>query len=231
MTGGLLLVNKSSGPTSYDLIRWIKRKTKHVTPQPKIGHCGTLDPLASGLMIILLGKATKTQSQWMGRDKVYRCSLRLGVSTDSADITGKILETRPAPAVTAAQLDAVRAEMIGPQMQVPPMYSALKVEGTPLYKLARKGQTVERKPRPITIHSLEFLSMNGDDIEFRVHCSSGTYVRTLVEDIASKLGTIATMASLVREKIGEFSLIDAIPDEDLKTMEQEQIFEKLRAVA
>jgi tRNA pseudouridine55 synthase len=108
MNGGLLLVNKSSGPTSYDLIRWIKRKTKHVVPQPKIGHCGTLDPLASGLMIILLGKATKTQAQWMGRDKVYRCLLRLGVSTDSADITGKILETRDVPAVTSEQLDAVR---------------------------------------------------------------------------------------------------------------------------
>ena len=231
MMEGLLLVNKPSGPTSYDLIRWIKRKTGGTTPHVKIGHCGTLDPLASGLMILLLGWATKKQGALMGHDKVYRCGLTLGLKTDSGDITGKTIATAPVPTLDATRLSAIAQKMTGPQLQTPPMYSAIKKEGTPLYKLARKGQTVERRPRPVTIHDFSFLGTVAlDRLEFRVRCTAGTYVRTLAEDVGAALGSVATMASLVREKIGDFSLDDAIDGERLKKMDASQIAEALRPV-
>ncbi len=228
MIEGLLLVNKPSGPTSYDIIRWIKRKIKNV----KIGHCGTLDPLASGLMIILLGRgATKKQGDLMGRDKVYRCGLTLGLKTDSGDITGKKIAEASVPSINSEKLSAVAKKMTGPQLQVPPMYSALKVEGTPLYKLARKGETVERKPRPITVHDFQFLNSSQEKLEFRVHCSSGTYVRVLAEDVGEALGSVATMASLVRESIGDYQLKDSLDGEQLKEMDEAQIAAALRPVS
>lgn len=221
---GLLLVDKSSGPTSYDLIRWIKRTIK----KNKIGHCGTLDPLASGLMLILIGReATKKQTSLMKQEKVYKCGMRLGLATETGDITGKIVETRPVPAIDKNILDHIQKKFTGSQMQTPPMYSALKKEGVPLYKLARQGKTVERAPRPITIHALDFLKTEGVEWEFRVKCSSGTYVRTLVEDIAKEMGSIATMASLVREKIGNYELGQAISGEELKSMSEDQVLKCL----
>lgn len=228
MIEGLLLVNKPSGPTSYDLIRWIKRKIKDV----KIGHCGTLDPLASGLMLILLGRgATKKQAALMGRDKVYRCGLTLGLKTDSGDITGKTVQTAPLPPIDSQRLSALAAKMTGSQMQTPPMYSALKKEGTPLYKLARKGEIVERAPRPITVHAFTFLDSTSDRLEFRVHCSSGTYVRTLAEDVGEALGSVATMSSLVREKIGDYSIDEALSGDNLRDLEPQQIVDALRPVS
>ncbi len=172
---GFILVDKPSGPTSYDMIRWVKRIVKGV----KIGHCGTLDPLASGLLIILLGKATKKQSQFMGLDKTYRCHMRLGIQTDSGDITGKVIQEAQVPNLNSEMIQTIFQKMTGPQLQIPPMYSALKVQGTPLYKLARKGVVVKRDPRPIQIFSLDLLNVTDNkEIEFKVHCSSGTYVRT-----------------------------------------------------
>src|SRR5262245_59393007 len=139
MTGGLLLVDKPSGPTSYDLVRWIKRSVKDT----KIGHCGTLDPLASGLMLILLGKATKKQSTLMSQEKVYLCGMRLGESTDTGDMTGNVTQTAPVPAIDAADLERVAKKFVGTHLQTPPMYSAIKQSGVPLYKLARRGKVVE----------------------------------------------------------------------------------------
>lgn len=226
MMEGLLLVNKPSGPTSYDLIRWIKRKTKDV----KIGHCGTLDPLASGLMLILLGRATKKQSLLMGQDKTYLCGLTLGLKTDSGDITGKKIATGPALITDPSLLPLLASKLTGPQLQIPPMFSAVKIDGTPLYKLARKGQSVERKPRSITLHELDFLSHSGDFLEFRTRCSSGTYVRVLAEDIGQGLGTVATMKSLLREKIGSYSVADAIPGDQLKEWDSVQLEAHLQPI-
>ncbi|MCG3203666.1 MAG: tRNA pseudouridine synthase B [Elusimicrobia bacterium] len=217
MLEGLLLVNKPSGPSSYDLIRWIKRKIKDVNPKPKIGHCGTLDPLASGLMLILLGKATKKQGQLMGFDKTYLCELILGCKTDSGDITGTTVATGP-KTIDSSLLSLLGAKFIGSQSQIPPMYSAIKINGTSLYKLARKGQTIERQPRPITVHSLEILGHSDDVLTFRVSCSSGTYVRVLVEEMGEALGTVATMKSLVREKVGPYGLHQSMEGDKLKEL-------------
>ncbi len=222
-SSGLLFVHKPSGPSSYDMIRWIKRHLKDV----KIGHSGTLDPLASGLMIILLGKATKLQSQFMGLDKVYRCRMRLGVKTDSGDITGNVLQEGPVLPVSPIDIERVFKNFVGEVKQTPPMYSALKHEGTPLYKLARRGIEVDRPERTITIHSLVFLDiLSPTDIVFRVHCSSGTYVRSLVEEFGAALGACATVVELVRESIGRFSLDQAISGESLKTMTADEVWAK-----
>lgn len=221
---GLLLVNKPIGPTSYDMIRRIKRALKPA----KIGHCGTLDPIASGLLIILVGKATKRQSSLMGQEKVYRCTMKLGLKTDSGDTTGKTVEEKPVPALSKEIIEQTLTRFEGEQTQIPPMYSALKVQGTPLYKLARKGETVERKPRTIQIREISFLGLTADSIDLRVTCSTGTYVRTLVEDIGAALGSVATMSALVREKIGDFSIADAVSGDDLPAFTREQIFERLK---
>jgi tRNA pseudouridine55 synthase len=223
---GILLISKPSGPTSYDMIRWVKRA---VYPT-KIGHAGTLDPLASGLMILLFGKATRQQSTFMGLDKTYRCRMKLGIKTDTADITGTVTSTSPVPPITRDVIAKVFVDSLGPQSQMPPMYSALKVGGTPLYKLARKGKTVERKSRTITLHTLDLLDLTTDEIEFRVRCSSGTYVRTLVEDFAIKLGTVGTMTFLHREKIGDHLVEDAVPGATLRTMTLADVISAARPV-
>lgn len=223
---GFLLVNKTSGPTSYDVIRWVKRACGRL----KIGHSGTLDPLASGLLILLFGKATKQQAFFMGHDKTYRCQMRFGVRTDSGDITGRGLEHRPITVLAETDIRTVLSSFTGLQQQIPPMFSALKHEGTPLYKWARKGKTIDRKPRSITVHSIELLSKGREnDIEFRVTCSPGTYIRTLVEDIGRKCGTVATMVSLVREAIGPYRLETAIPAESIPSLSLDRFRELLTA--
>ncbi len=223
---GFLLINKPSGPTSYDMIRWIKRKSKGV----KIGHAGTLDPLATGLLVVLLGKATKRQSDVMGRDKTYRCRLRFGVKTDSGDITGAVLETST-NLPTEEQAFRATSRFLGQMNQIPPMYSALKKDGVPLYKLARAGKTVERKSRSITLQWIEPVAMNGSDFEFRVKCSSGTYIRTLVEDIGVAAGCGATMTGLVRESIGSLRIEDAIPGDELRELDEAGIDTRVMALA
>lgn len=227
LSEGFLLVNKPSGPTSYDLIRWVKRNLKGV----KIGHCGTLDPLASGLMILLFGRsATKRQDELMHQDKIYRCTLKLGEKTDSGDRTGAVIETRSVPAFDRARIETVLQGFVGERQQVPPMYSALKVNGVPLYKLARKGDVIERKPRTIRILSIELIGHTADAIEFRTQCSSGTYVRTLAEEIAEALGTVGTMAALEREAIGSFSVADALPGERMREMNAAQLEQELKPI-
>jgi tRNA pseudouridine55 synthase len=250
---GLLLVAKPSGPTSYDLIRW----AKHAAPGVKIGHCGTLDPMATGLMILLFGRATKSQDNLMHQPKTYRGTLRLGIQTDSGDITGAVIAEAAVPVVTAALLDVVARDMVRDHEQTPPMYSAVKVNGTPLYKLARKGETVERKSRTITIFSFEFLNTPsfpkvpvgnhpliekggfpienfGNDgiceISFRVRCSSGTYVRTLAEDIGRRLGSMATLSALEREEVGAYHVNAAIPGDSLRHLTTAGLEQKLLPV-
>ena len=205
---GLLLINKPSGPTTYDLIRWLKKNLKGV----KIGHCGTLDPLASGLVILLLGRATKQQAQIMGCDKTYRCTMKLGLQTDSGDVTGQIIQRAEIPQISEDALEEKLNFFIGRHEQIPPMFSALKHKGKPLYKWARKGVILPRLPRSIEIKKLEFLAWSQErgELEIRVHVSSGTYIRTLAEDIGKKLGSCATLTALNRETLGPFSLEDAL---------------------
>ncbi len=216
---GLLLVDKPAGPTSYDIIRWIKPKLGGA----KIGHAGTLDPLASGLLIVLIGKATKRQDDVMGSDKIYRCRLKFGVRTDTGDVTGRTLETSAAPAPESERVWRVISGFAGDHMQTPPMYSALKQKGVPLYKLARQGKTVERQPRPVAIRWIEPLDASGDEASFRVRCSSGTYIRSLVEDIGAAVGGGATMSALTREAIGSFTIDRATPGDRLRQLDADAL--------
>lgn len=226
---GLLLVDKPSGPTSYDVIRAVKRV---VVKGTKIGHCGTLDPMASGLLILLFGKSTKKQSLIMGQDKIYLTKIQFGVKTDSADVTGHKIAEAALPIMDPNAIALALRKLSGERDQIPPMFSALKVEGTPLYKLARKGEVIERKPRRIRIDAIELLNvLLPDTIEIRVRCSSGTYIRTLAEEIGAALGTVGTMKSLVREQIGKFSLSDALPGNDLFKLNESALREKVRMVS
>lgn len=209
---GLLLVNKPSGITSFKVVSII-RKTLKVK---KVGHCGTLDPLAVGLMIVLVGKsATKQQDKFMKQDKVYYAKIKLGIKTDTGDLEGQIISQSDFSNITLEQIKSVCNSFIGETEQEPPMYSALKVNGKKLYELARKGITVERKKRKITIYNIDILSFNGNEIEIRVKCSSGTYIRVLAQDIGTKLKTDATLSFLRREQIGPFSLDNAVSLENL----------------
>ena len=182
----------------------------------KAGHCGTLDPLASGLMIVLVGKYTKLQDKFMKQDKVYYATVKLGIKTDSGDLDGKIISQSDFSHITKDLIEQTCKQFVGKISQVPPMYSALKVNGQKLYELARKGITIERKPREITIYDIDLTEYQKDSFSIRVKCSSGTYIRTLAEDIGTKLNTDTVLINLVREEIGNYKLTDAINIDDIK---------------
>ncbi len=209
---GLILVNKPVGITSFKLVHIIRKKLN----VKKTGHCGTLDPLASGLMIVLVGKYTKLQDKFMKQDKVYHATIRLGLKTDSGDLDGKIISQSDFSHVTKELIGQVCKSFIGKIKQIPPMYSALKVNGQKLYELARKGITVERKPREITIYSIDLTDYQKDNFSIRVKCSSGTYIRTLAEDIGKKLNADTVLINLIREEIGNYKLSDALNIDDIK---------------
>lgn len=223
---GFLLVNKPAGPTSYDMIRRIKKTLRGA----KIGHAGTLDPLASGLLVVLLGRATKLQDRFMAMEKTYVCKMKLGVQTDTGDLAGAPIQEKPVPNLSADEVKKILESFQGPRMQIPPMYSALKKDGQPLYKLARKGETVERPPRPIVLHEIKLLDWTSPVIHFSVRCSSGTYVRTLVEDFGEALGSCAVTIELIRSKIGPYSIDEAIQGDDLPNQTAEQIARLTRAI-
>ena len=216
---GLLLVNKPVGITSFKLVHIIKKKLN----VKKAGHCGTLDPLASGLMIVLIGKYTKLQDKFMKQDKVYYATIKLGIKTDSGDLDGKIVSQSDFSHVTKDLAEKACKSFVGKIKQIPPMYSALKVNGQKLYELARKGITVERKPREITIYDIELVDFKEDTFSVRVKCSSGTYIRTLSEDIGTKLNTDTVLINLVREEIGNYKLKDAVNIEDIKENSPEHL--------
>lgn len=209
---GLILVNKPSGITSFKVVHIIRKKLN----VKKVGHCGTLDPLASGLMIVLVGKYTKMQDKFMKHDKVYYATIKLGIKTDSGDLEGNIISQSAYSHVTKESIIQTCNSFIGKIQQIPPMYSALKVNGKKLYELARKGITIERKPREITIYSIDLIDFKDDKFSIRVKCSSGTYIRTLAEDIGIKLNTNTVLANLVREEIGDYKLSNAINIDDIK---------------
>jgi tRNA pseudouridine55 synthase len=203
---GVLLVDKPSGFTSHDVVA----KIRNFFRIKKVGHGGTLDPSATGLLIILLGRATRVSDRIMGADKVYEGVMRLGISTSTQDADGEVLETKPAGHITDDQILAEMKKHIGDQMQMPPMVSAIKKNGVPLYKLARKGEVVEREARLIHVYSYNMLARRGDEVDFNLKCTKGTYVRTLCEDIGQSLGCGAHLQSLRRTASGKFNLADAL---------------------
>src|SRR5664279_1618817 len=197
---GAILVDKPAGPTSHDVVDAIRRKFGI----KKVGHCGTLDPNATGLLIIVLGRGTKLSERLMGDDKVYEGTIKFGEETDSYDSDGELTASLPVPLLTLDQLNEEAAKFIGDQMQIPPMVSAIKKNGVPLYKLARKGIEVERKPRFVRVYDYEIPKIALPDIDFRVVCSKGFYVRTYAHDIGQKLGCGAHLTSLRRTRSGHF---------------------------
>jgi tRNA pseudouridine55 synthase len=202
---GVLLVDKPSRLTSHDVVDRVRRRFGF----KKVGHCGTLDPAATGLLIVVLERATKLQDRLMSADKTYEGAMLLGVSTDSQDADGQVIAEKPVPPLTAEEIEAVFAKFRGDIQQVPPMVSALKHQGTPLYKLARKGQTVEREPRLVHIYDLRVLDLALPRIAFRAACTKGTYVRTLCSDIGDALGCGAHLSELRRTRSGKFDVNDA----------------------
>jgi tRNA pseudouridine55 synthase len=199
---GVLIVNKEIGWTSHDVVA----KVRGLLGGAKVGHAGTLDPAATGVLPLLIGKATRVAEYLVGWDKEYRAVLRLGETTDTQDATGTVLQQVDTAGVSAEILDGVVARFRGPQKQMPPMYSAVKVAGRPLYKSARAGETVERAERDIVIHELEVTAVNGRDIALRVVCSKGTYIRTLCADIGQALGVGGHLLSLERTRVGSLTI-------------------------
>ncbi|HXT40075.1 MAG TPA: tRNA pseudouridine(55) synthase TruB [Candidatus Angelobacter sp.] len=204
---GALLIDKPVGPTSHDVVDAIRRRFQI----RKVGHCGTLDPNASGLLVIVLGRGTKLSEKLMSSDKVYEGTLKLGETTSSYDADGELTGSLPVPPLTVEQLNELAATFVGDQMQLPPMVSAIKKDGVPLYKLARKGIEVERKERMIHIYNFRFTSYHEPLGQFRIACTKGTYVRTLAHDLGQKLGCGAHLAALRRTASGKFAVSDALP--------------------
>src|ERR1700744_5195090 len=208
---GALLIDKPSGPTSHDVVDAIRRKFGI----KKVGHWGTLDPNATGLLIIVLGKATKLSERLMSDDKVYEGTMKFGESTDSYDADGELTGSLPVLPMTLEELNANAATFQGDLMQTPPMVSAVKVKGVPLYKMARKGVEVERKPRLVHIYNFRFSSYDEPVGRFRVACTKGTYVRTLAHELGQKLGCGAHLSTLRRVTSGKFDVADAIEFESV----------------
>src|SRR6266850_4770158 len=204
---GAILIDKPVGPTSHDVVDAIRRRFQI----KKVGHCGTLDPNATGLLIIVLGRGTKLSEKLMGDDKVYEGTIKFGETTDSYDADGELTASLPVPPMTLEQLNEEAAKFIGDQMQVPPMVSAIKKNGVPLYKLARKGIEVEREPRLIHIYNFRFTEYVEPLGTFKLACTKGTYVRSVAHDLGQKLGCGAHLATLRRVTSGKFDVAQAIP--------------------
>jgi tRNA pseudouridine55 synthase len=210
---GAILIDKPAGPTSHDVVDAIRRRFQI----KKVGHCGTLDPNATGLLIIVLGRGTKLSEKLMGDDKVYEGTIKFGETTNSYDADGEVLETKTVPLLTLEGLNEEAAKFIGDQMQMPPMVSAIKMNGVPLYKLARKGIEVEREPRLVHIYNFRFTQYQEPLGKFCVACTKGTYVRSIAHDLGQKLGCGAHLATLRRTVSGKFDVADTKPlDEILK---------------
>ena len=203
---GIVIIDKPTGWTSQDVVS----KLRGVLHTKRIGHGGTLDPMATGVLPVFVGRATRGVEFFEHAEKTYETVLRLGITTDTEDITGTVL-TEQDVFVTGAELEQVLEKFRGEILQIPPMYSALKINGQKLVDLARKGKTVERKPRPVTIYELTLLGMEADGIHLRVRCSKGTYIRTLCKDIGEALGCGGCMASLRRVSAGAYTIQEAVP--------------------
>lgn len=202
---GILLFNKPAAWTSHDVVDAVRRKTG----QRAVGHAGTLDPMATGLLVLLLGKATKRSTDLSGLDKSYRGSIRLGVETDSWDLDGRVLETRPVPDLSRADLARLFGEMTGERLLLPPVFSAIKKDGQKAYASARKGIAVRMESRLMRVYRLDLESYDPPEIHFSIDCSKGTYVRSIAHETGARLGCGATLSRLVRTRVGDWTLESA----------------------
>jgi len=217
---GILLLDKPIGGSSNKVLQ----EVKHIFKAAKAGHTGNLDPLASGMLPLCFGEATKISAFLLDADKHYLGTCKLGVRTTTADCEGEVIEERSVPELSEAQIEAVLEKFRGEIEQIPPMYSALKQNGVPLYKLAREGKVVEREPRTVQIHELKLTDFNGaDELELSVHCTKGTYIRTLVEDIGEALGCGAHLSQLRRTKVGPFEETGMVTMEQIEAAADEGI--------
>jgi len=216
MISGSLLINKKVGLTSRQEVN----NVSHRLNEKKAGHIGTLDPFADGLLIVLLGSSTKISPFLETMDKVYVATLKLGEKTNTGDLTGEVIDTKEIPTLTKEKINEVFTKFLGKQSQIPPMYSAIKVNGKELYKYARNGEEIERKSREIYIYNIKLLTFSDSEITFSTHVSKGTYIRTLAEDIATQLGSVGHLTKLTRVAIGPYSLehaksSDEVTEKDL----------------
>jgi len=213
--GFVMLIDKEAGWTSFDVVA----KLRNILRTKKIGHAGTLDPFATGLLLLLVGKATKIQEELTGSDKVYEAELKLGERTDTFDPTGTVTATSDRK-VSEKEIKSAVGSFLGEQLQLPPMFSAIKKDGKRLYESARKGIEVEREPRKIIIHLIEVSEIEKDSVRILVNCSKGTYIRTLADDIGEKLGTYAHLKNLRRISIGSYSVKNAFTIGEIAGMAQ-----------
>ena len=211
---GILLIDKPAGPTSHDIVDIIRNSYRI----KKVGHCGTLDPAATGLLIIVLGKATKLSEKLMSDDKVYVGSMKLGETTNTFDAEGQVESTQPVPDLSIETLQKEANKFLGDQMQIPPMVSAIKINGTPLYKLARKGQTIDRKERFIHLYKFLISEYETPVAWFKVACTKGTYIRSLAHDFGQKIGCGGHLSGLRRTISGTFKVSNATSLEELTTL-------------
>lgn len=217
MIHGIINVYKEKGYTSHDVVA----KLRGIAGQKKIGHTGTLDPDATGVLPVCLGKATKVCDLLTDKDKTYEATLLLGKSTDTQDVSGEVLSEKDTNALTDEEVRAVIESFVGDYEQIPPMYSALKVNGKKLYELAREGKVIERKARPVVIHEIVVKEMDLPRVRMEVTCSKGTYIRTLCHDIGEKLGCGGCMEALERTKVGRFEMKDSLKLEEIKHLKDE----------
>jgi len=220
---GILLVDKPTGWTSHDVVAKIRNHFKF----SKVGHGGTLDPLATGLLVLLIGKGTKLSDRIMGGDKTYEGTIHLGITTNSQDSDGEVLEEKDASAITRAQVETAIQNYLGDIEQIPPMVSAIKKDGVALYKLARQGKEIEREPRKIHIFSFETTGFENPLVHFRVKSTKGTYVRTLAHDLGNDLGVGGSLDALRRTESGPLNLDKAHTMEEILTCDRETIGEKM----
>ncbi len=224
---GVLLIDKAPDMTSHDVVAIARRALN----TKKIGHCGTLDPMATGLLMLVIGRATKIQDLLMSEDKEYEGTITLGAVTSTQDRQGEVLETRPVEDYPAERIEEAFAAYDGHFEQMPPMVSAIKKDGVPLYKLARKGQTIERKLRPVYVTSHKVTRIALPEIDFTVNCSKGFYVRTYANDIGENLGCGGHLSALRRTRSGKFTLDRAVPVADLKTAPREDLLKAMVSLA
>jgi tRNA pseudouridine55 synthase len=220
---GVILIDKAPGMTSHDVVAIVRSRLD----TQKVGHCGTLDPFATGLLLIVVGRGTKIQDLLMSEDKEYFGTLKLGVVTNTQDSDGEIIETRDPGAIESSALDAAFAKYHGDFYQTPPMVSAIKKDGVPLYKLAREGKVVEREPRFVHVYAHEIKQVRLPEVDFRVICSKGFYVRTYAHDIGFELGCGAHLSALRRTKSGRFCVDGAITIDELKIKPKDDIVQRI----
>lgn len=225
---GVLLVDKDPGFTSHNAVALCRR----ILGTKKVGHCGTLDPMATGMLIVVIGKATKMQDMLMCEDKVYTATMKLGIETNSQDADGEVVAEKSTAGITQADIEAAFAHYHGEFDQVPPMYSAIKINGVPCYKLARKGQEVERKARHVKVleYSITRVDLETAEVDFTVHCSKGFYVRTYAHDIGQYLGCGAHLTALRRVRSGTFDISQAVDVPTLKASSREELLARLLPV-